>query len=80
MIISTVVNNEYFLTWRYLPDLGLLTKSKVVECLYIFARRHSSRLSSTLEPMLRITSAMMILFFLSAVYIMRRLGENVEVF
>jgi len=63
-----------------LPDLGLLTKSKVDERLYMFARRHSNRLSSTLEQRLRISSALMLHFFLSAVYITRKLGENDDVF
>ena len=46
-----------------MPDLGLLTKSKVNEHLYMFARRHSNRLSSTLEQRLRISSALMLHFF-----------------
>ena len=46
----------------------------------MFARRHSNRLSSTLEQRLRISSALMLHFFLSAVYITRKLGENDDVF
>ena len=45
------------------PNLGLLTKSKVDERLYMFARRHSNRLSSTLEQRLRISSTLMVHFF-----------------
>ena len=54
LVISTaVVNNENVLNRRSLPDLGLLTKSKVDERLYMFARRYSNRLSSTLKQRLR---------------------------
>ena len=67
LVISTVVNNESFLNWRSLPDLCLLTKSKVSERLNIFARRHSNGLSSMFEQTLRTSSAMMLHFFLSAV-------------
>ena len=42
-----------------MPDLGLLTESKFDERLYMFARRHSNRLSSTLKQRLRISSALM---------------------
>ena len=80
LVIGTVVNNDFFLNWRSLPDLGLLTKSKVNEHLYMFARRHSNRLSSTLEQRLRISSLLMLHFFPSAVYITRKLGENDDVF
>ena len=59
LVISTVVNNDFFLNWRSLPDLGLLTKSKFDERLYMFRRRHCNRLSSTLEQRLRISSALM---------------------
>ena len=80
LVISTVVNNEKIINWRSLPDLGLLTKSKVDERLYMFARRHSKRLSSTLDQRLRIPSALMLRFFISAVHITRKLGENDDVF
>ena len=46
----------------------------------MFARRQSNRLSSTLEQRLRTSSALMLHFFLSAVYIKRKLGENDDVF
>ena len=46
----------------------------------MFARRRSNRLSSTLEQILRIPSALMLHFFLSYSYIMRKLGENDDVF
>ena len=68
MAINTVVNNLIFLNWRSLLDLGVFTKSNVDERLQMFARRHSYRLSSTLEPRVRISSALMLHFFLSAVY------------
>ena len=80
MVISTVVNSEKILTWRSLPDLGVLTKSKVDERLYMFASRHSNRLFSTLEQRLRISSALMLHLFLFAVYIARKFGENDDVF
>ena len=80
MLISTVANNKKFLNRRSLPDLGLLTKSKVDRRLYMLARRHSNRLSSTLEQRLRIYSALMLHFFLSAVYNTRKLGEDDDVF
>ena len=76
LVISTVVNNEKFLNWRSLPDLGLPTKSKVDGRLYMFALRHANRLFSTLEQRLRISSALILHFFLSAVYITRKLVEN----
>ena len=46
----------------------------------MFARRHSNKLSSTLEQRLGISSALMLHIFLSAVYITRKLGENDDVF
>ena len=65
---------------KSLPDLSLLMKSNVDERLYMFARRHCNRMSSTLKQRLQISSALMLHFFLSAVYITRKLGENDDVF
>ena len=79
-MISTVVNNENFQNRRSLPDLGLFMKSNVDERLYMFARRQSNRLSSTLEQRLRNFSALVVNFFLSAVYMSRKFGENDDVF
>ena len=80
LVICTVVNNEKKKNWRSLPDLGLLTKSKVDERLDMFVRRHSNRLSSTLEQRRTISSALVLHFFLSAVNITKQLGENDDVF
>ena len=80
LVISTVVNNENFQNRRSLPDLGLFMKSNVDERLYMFARRQSNRLSSTLEQRLRISSVLMLHLFLSVTYITRKLGENDDVF
>ena len=80
MVISTVENSESFLISRSLPDLGSLTKSKVDERLDMFARRHSNKVSSLLEQRLRMFSALLLHFLLSAVYITRKLGENDGVF
>ena len=67
-VISTVVvNNEFFPSRRSLPDLGLITESKVDERLQMFAHRHSNWLSSTPEQRQRISSALMIHFAPSAV-------------
>ena len=46
----------------------------------MFARRPSNRLSSTLGQRLRISSALMLNFFLSAVQITRKLGESDDSF
>ena len=68
MAINTVVNNVIFLHGRCLLDLGVFTKSNVDERLQMFARGHSYRLPSTLEQRLRMSSALMLHIFLSAVY------------
>ena len=63
-----------------MPDFGVLTKSNVDERLEMFACSHAYRVSSTLEQRLRISSALIRHFFLSAVYITRKLGQNNDVF
>ena len=68
-IVQNIVLNEARWSRRHywllalLSDRGLLTKSKVDERPYMFACRHSNRLSSTLEQRIIISSALMLHFF-----------------
>ena len=79
LVISTVINNDFF-PKDPCPILVCLRNHRLTNVFICLRVGTLNRLSSTLEQRLRISSALILHFFLSAVYITRKLGENDDVF